>query len=206
MVIMEHRWWISKSVLGHGREVDDADGILHGDVVGVDALEELDELFLGAKLRVLLLHLARGVIVVEVEPRLAHRHHVRVLADPPQLREVGLAGPRGVVRPIVDCKMPLAAAAAAHARMAANDSLQGRSPGKQPSDTASVKARGTRELQDDTLAFTPSDSIVTGRAGLNRFLSVMTQGELSVPRTRGAEPSLRSDGLSVIGCSPHARG
>src|SRR5204863_5077948 len=45
-----------------------------------------------------------------------------------------------------------------------------RSAGKTPGDTLSNKPRGTRELEDDTLAFTPSDSIVTVRAGLNRFV------------------------------------
>ncbi len=61
---------------------------------------------------------------------------------------------------------------AAFAREAAMDSLAGvaRIPGKQPRDTLSNKPRGTRELADDTLAFVPSDSIVTGRGGLNRFV------------------------------------
>jgi photosystem II stability/assembly factor-like uncharacterized protein len=45
----------------------------------------------------------------------------------------------------------------------------GTSPGKQRADTASMKPRGARETENDTLAFTPSDSIVTNRAGLNRF-------------------------------------
>ena len=44
------------------------------------------------------------------------------------------------------------------------------SPGKQRSDTLSNKPRGSRELlQDDTLAFTPADSLVSARPGLNRF-------------------------------------
>ena len=33
-----------------------------------------------------------------------------------------------------------------------------------------MKPRGSRETPDDTLAFVPSDSIVTVRAGLNRFV------------------------------------
>jgi hypothetical protein len=59
--------------------------------------------------------------------------------------------------------------AATNRELADTVKTAGTSPGKQPSDTASNKPRGSRELQDDTLAFTPSDSIVTGRAGLNRF-------------------------------------
>jgi photosystem II stability/assembly factor-like uncharacterized protein len=39
-----------------------------------------------------------------------------------------------------------------------------------PRDSVAAKARGSREVEDDTLAFVASDSIVTLRAGLNRFV------------------------------------
>ena len=79
---------------------------------------------------------------------------------------------------------------AAFARMRP-DSLagQGTVPGKQPSDTASNKPRGTRELQDDTLAFVPSDSIVTGRQGLNRFV-----WDLRYPDTREVKDVVNDEG------------
>jgi len=79
---------------------------------------------------------------------------------------------------------------AAFARMAADSTRgQGRVPGKQPSDTMSSKARGTRELQDDTLAFVPSDSIVTARVGLNRFV-----WDLRYPDTREAKDVVNDEG------------
>jgi len=55
--------------------------------------------------------------------------------------------------------------------------------------TMSNKPRGTRELQDDTLAFVPSDSIVTARAGLNRFV-----WDLRYPDTREAKDVVNDEG------------
>ena len=39
-----------------------------------------------------------------------------------------------------------------------------------PRDSVAAKTRGSREVEDDTLAFIASDSVVTLRAGLNRFV------------------------------------
>ena len=79
---------------------------------------------------------------------------------------------------------------AAFARMLPDSSGgQGRVPGKQPSDTMSNKPRGTRELQDDTLAFVPSDSIVTARLGLNRFV-----WDLRYPDTREVKDVVNDEG------------
>jgi photosystem II stability/assembly factor-like uncharacterized protein len=79
---------------------------------------------------------------------------------------------------------------AAFARMASDSAGgQGRVPGKQPSDTMSNKPRGTRELQDDTLAFVPSDSLVTARWGLNRFV-----WDLRYPDTREVKDVVNDEG------------
>jgi hypothetical protein len=53
----------------------------------------------------------------------------------------------------------------------------------------SNKPRGTRELQDDTLAFVPSDSIVTARFGLNRFV-----WDLRYPDTREVKDVVNDEG------------
>jgi photosystem II stability/assembly factor-like uncharacterized protein len=52
------------------------------------------------------------------------------------------------------------------------DSVGGRVADRtvQPRDTLARKPRGLRPLADDTLAFTPADSVVPMRAGLNRFV------------------------------------
>ena len=65
----------------------------------------------------------------------------------------------------------------------------GTSPGKQPSDTASLKPRGSRETETDSLAFAPSDSIVTTRAGLNRFT-----WDLHYPDTREPKDVVNDEG------------
>ena len=81
---------------------------------------------------------------------------------------------------------------AAFARMRSDSSGAqgaGRVPGKQPSDTMSNKPRGTRELQDDTLAFVPSDSLVTARFGLNRFV-----WDLRYPDTREVKDVVNDEG------------
>lgn len=51
------------------------------------------------------------------------------------------------------------------------------------------KPRGSRELEDDTLAFTPSDSIVTRRLGLNRFV-----WDLHYPDTRQVKDVVNDEG------------
>jgi len=81
---------------------------------------------------------------------------------------------------------------AAFARMRSDSSGAqgaGRVPGKQPSDTMSNKPRGTRELQDDTLAFVPSDSLVTARFGLNRVV-----WDLRYPDTREVKDVVNDEG------------
>jgi hypothetical protein len=83
------------------------------------------------------------------------------------IRRFSSAGPRDSVKSVATTR-----------ELADTAKTAGTSPGRQPSDTASNRpsashqggARGARDIQDDTLAFTPSDSVVTGRAGLNRFV------------------------------------
>lgn len=72
-----------------------------------------------------------------------------------------------------------------------NDSGSGRSPGRQPADTESTKPRGTRPLEDDTLAFVPSDSVVTLRAGLNRFV-----WDLRYPDTKEVHDVVNDEGTT----------
>ena len=79
---------------------------------------------------------------------------------------------------------------AAFTRITADSSAtSGKSTGKQPSDTMANKPRGSRELEDDTLAFTPSDSVVTRRAGLNRFV-----WDLRYPDTRQVKDVVNDEG------------
>jgi hypothetical protein len=52
-----------------------------------------------------------------------------------------------------------------------------------------MKPRGTRELQDDTLAFAPADSIPPGRAGMNRFV-----WDLQYPDTRTVKDVVNDEG------------
>jgi hypothetical protein len=59
---------------------------------------------------------------------------------------------------------------AAYARMAADTVVPRETFERVAGDTAASKPRGSREVEDDTLAFVFSDSIVTARAGLNRFV------------------------------------
>ena len=82
---------------------------------------------------------------------------------------------------------------AAETRAEAGDSAAsaGKSPGKQPADTASAKRRGTRPLADDTLAFAPSDSIVPTRAGVNRFV-----WDLRYPSTREVKDVVNDEGTT----------
>jgi photosystem II stability/assembly factor-like uncharacterized protein len=63
------------------------------------------------------------------------------------------------------------------------------SPGKAPADTMSNKPRGGRDVEDDTLAFVPSDSVVTTRAGLNRFV-----WDLHYPDTREVKDVINDEG------------
>jgi photosystem II stability/assembly factor-like uncharacterized protein len=62
-------------------------------------------------------------------------------------------------------------------------------PVRAPRDTMSEKPRGTREVEDDTLAFVPSDSIVTVRAGLNRFV-----WDLRYPDTKQVKDVVNDEG------------
>ena len=60
---------------------------------------------------------------------------------------------------------------------------------KPPGNTLSTKPRGAREMDDDTLAFVPSDSLVTTRAGLNRFV-----WDLRYPDTRQVKGVVNDEG------------
>jgi hypothetical protein len=72
---------------------------------------------------------------------------------------------------------------------ASSDSAATKSAGKTPGDTLANKPRGARELEDDTLAFTPSDSIVTVRSGLNRFV-----WDLHYPDTKQVKDVINDEG------------
>ena len=60
---------------------------------------------------------------------------------------------------------------------------------RQPRDTLAEKARGSRPLADDTLAFIPADSIVPARPGLNRFV-----WNLRYPPTREVKGVINDEG------------
>ncbi len=98
-----------------------------------------------------------------------------------------------VIRHFSSAAPPDSIKSAAFARMY-SDSVraQGASPGKQPTDTMSFKARGSRELIADTLAYSPSDSIVTARAGVNRFV-----WDLRYPATREAKDVVNDEGSTL---------
>ena len=78
---------------------------------------------------------------------------------------------------------------AALTRSAPVDSAAATRTEKQPRDTISNKPRGSREVEDDTLAFVPSDSIVTTRAGLNRFV-----WDLHYPDTKQVKDVVNDEG------------
>ena len=61
----------------------------------------------------------------------------------------------------------------------------------QPRDTLAEKRRGSRSLADDTLAFAPSDSVVTARPGLNRFV-----WSLLYPATREVKGVVNDEGAT----------
>ena len=113
------------------------------------------------------------------------------LGDKDTLRLEFLDANGKVIRHFLSAPAADSVKSAAFARMAASDSggAAGKSPGRQPSDTAAIKPRGSRELEDDTLAFTPSDSIVTNRAGLNRFV-----WDLHYPDTRQVKDVVNDEG------------
>ena len=98
-----------------------------------------------------------------------------------------------VIRHFSGASPPDSVKSAAFARMQADSThAQGASPGKQPSDTASLKTRGGREIDNDTLAFVPSDSIVPARAGVNRFV-----WDLRYPATREAKDVVNDEGSTL---------
>jgi hypothetical protein len=98
-----------------------------------------------------------------------------------------------VVRHFSSAAPPDSLKSAAFARMMSDSArAQGASPGKQSSDTMSLKARGTRELLNDTLAFPASDSIVTARAGVNRFV-----WDLHYPPTREVKDVINDEGSTL---------
>ena len=78
---------------------------------------------------------------------------------------------------------------AAFARMGADSTAERKLAEQQRADTTASRMRGSRELEDDTLAFTPSDSIVTRRAGLNRFV-----WNLRYPGTRQVKDVVNDEG------------
>ncbi|MDB4874782.1 MAG: repeat-containing glycosyl hydrolase [Gemmatimonadetes bacterium] len=100
-----------------------------------------------------------------------------------------------VVRHFSSAPAPDSVKSAAFTRELAGDSPAAagkptsKSPGKTPADTLSSKPRGMRDVQDDTLAFIPSDSIVTVRAGLNRFV-----WDLRYPDTREVKDVINDEG------------
>jgi photosystem II stability/assembly factor-like uncharacterized protein len=96
-----------------------------------------------------------------------------------------------VIRHFSSAAAPDSLKSAAFGRMA-SDSSRGTSPGKQPTDTMSLKARGSRELINDTLAFAPSDSVVTARAGVNRFV-----WDLRYPATREVKDVINDEGSTL---------
>ena len=69
------------------------------------------------------------------------------------------------------------------------DSVKSAAFTRAPGDTMSRKTRGARDIEDDTLAFIPSDSIVTVRAGLNRFV-----WDLRYPDTREVKDVVNDEG------------
>jgi photosystem II stability/assembly factor-like uncharacterized protein len=62
----------------------------------------------------------------------------------------------------------------------------------QPRDTLAEKTRGSRPLADDTLAFTATDSLVSTRAGLNRFV-----WNLRYPPTREVKGVVNDEGATT---------
>jgi photosystem II stability/assembly factor-like uncharacterized protein len=74
---------------------------------------------------------------------------------------------------------------------ASHDSTKADSTGKaaQPRDTHAEKPRGSRPFADDTLAFSPADSIAPTRAGLNRFV-----WNLRYPATREVKGVVNDEG------------
>jgi hypothetical protein len=60
---------------------------------------------------------------------------------------------------------------------------------KTPRDSVAAKVRGSREIEDDTLAYAASDSLVTLRAGLNRFV-----WDLHYPDTKQPKDIVNDEG------------
>jgi photosystem II stability/assembly factor-like uncharacterized protein len=76
---------------------------------------------------------------------------------------------------------------------AANDSAKTDSAkSRAPRDTLAEKPRGSRSLADDTLAFMPADSVVSTRAGLNRFV-----WNLRYPSTREVRGIVNDEGSTL---------
>ncbi|HET7456776.1 MAG TPA: hypothetical protein VFJ74_03910, partial [Gemmatimonadaceae bacterium] len=89
---------------------------------------------------------------------------------------------------------PKSSAADRRGAAAAGESTDssGTAPGRQPRDTIALKPRGSRPLADDTLAFSPSDSLVTLRPGLNRFV-----WDLRYPSTREVKDVINDEGSTL---------
>jgi hypothetical protein len=66
-----------------------------------------------------------------------------------------------------------------------------RATAAQPRDTLADKARGSRPLADDSLAFVPGDSLVATRTGLNRFV-----WNLRYPPTREVRGVINDEGAT----------
>jgi photosystem II stability/assembly factor-like uncharacterized protein len=94
-----------------------------------------------------------------------------------------------VIRRFASAPPPDSVKSAAFARSAPTDSAPAKGVEKQPRDTLSNKPRGSREIEDDTLAFVASDSIVTMRAGLNRFV-----WDLHYPDTKQVKDVVNDEG------------
>jgi hypothetical protein len=93
-----------------------------------------------------------------------------------------------VIRRFASAPPPDSVTSAALTRPSA-DSSAPKVTERQPRDTMSNKPRGSRDIDDDTLAFVPSDSIVTMRAGLNRFV-----WDLHYPDTRQVKDVINDEG------------
>jgi hypothetical protein len=94
-----------------------------------------------------------------------------------------------VIRHFSSAPPPDTSKSAALTRPTPDSTSATKSAGKTTGDTLTSKPRGTRELEDDTLAFTPSDSIVTARAGLNRFV-----WDLHYPDTKQVKDVINDEG------------
>ncbi len=115
------------------------------------------------------------------------------LASPPAARDSValdfLDASGKVIRHFAGARAPKPITSAAYERGAVRDTTPATLPGKQPADTMSDKSPAMRPFAGDTLAFEPSDSLVTRRAGLNRFV-----WDLHYPDTHAVKDVVNDEG------------